>query len=168
MMMKFGIFVIANSLWWSRKNSVELCSKWLWLVGLVGHRVTAGECGPSCKKGKWGRGTKSSKTSSLIQRGGRWSETKRLAGIRQPKQAENLRSKNKPVWHKKTNMNNTRKQVHRVTKTIWQGRHGWGGGVIYTQGGKTQVKQIGNQLRREKEQRGEVKLTAQGKTRLSK
>ena len=43
-----------------------------------------------------------------------------------------------------------------------------GGGVIYTQGGNTQVKLTGNKLRRDKEHRGEVKLTAQGKTRLSK
>ena len=45
-------------------------------------------------------------------------------------QAENLRSKNKLVLHKETNMNNVRKQVHRVTKTIWQGRHGGAG--LYT------------------------------------
>ena len=49
-------------------------------------------------------------------------------------QAENLRSKNKLVLHKETNMNNVRKQVHRVTKTVWPGRHGGPG--LYTHTGR--------------------------------
>ena len=123
--------------------------------------VTAGDCGPSCRKGKQGRGTKSSKTSSLsqVESGGHTRKGSQESG-NQNRRGAGRKSEVK----KRTSLTQRNKQEVLSNKDNLTGRHGG----LYSQGGKTQVKLIGHQLRREKEQRGEVKLTTQRKTRLSK